>query len=1040
MALQKVPVNINFQNGLNTKTDPFQLAAGQFLSLQNSVFTTGNRLTKRNGFGPLASLPAPASYLTTFGGNLTAIGSSLYAYAAGSETWINKGTFVPIDLNVLPVARSAVNQVQCDSVTALNNFTCTVYTENNNGTLSYKYDVCDSTTGQYIQNPLVIPVASGAISGSPRVFLLGGYFIIAFPNTISATVHLQYIAISVQNPTIIVQANTDLAPAIIYSSTVNWDGVVVNGQFFFAYNTTSGGQQVAINYIDQSLTRATATGFASSIATIMSVCAGTHSPTSSSFVIFASFWDASGSTGNVVAVDTQLQKVMTATEWLASGSVANVASAAQNGVVTIAYENVHAYSYDSNIGSNFISQNTVTLPATVTTGTLGTPSVVVRSVGLASKGFLVNGTMYFLTAYDGKKTGMTPVAAFQPTYFLVSISGNIVAKFAYQNGGGYLTVGLPQAQIVGSTANIAYLYKDLITSVNKTQGVASAAGVYSQTGVNLAMIGFDSNALSGAEIGQNLNLSGGYLYAYDGQTITEQNFHLYPDSIEATWATTGGSIQAQPDGSTNTNAYFYQVIYQWTDAQGDIINSGVSIPIPVTTTGSGSTGSITIDGPYLRLTNKNNVKIVIYRWSIENETYFQVTSLTNPVLNSTTADSWSFVDTNADAAILGNGDIYTTGGVIENTGTSACKSLTLFDTRLWAISAEDQNLLLFSKQVANDIPVEMSDLLTYYVAPNAGAAASTGPAKCLAPMDDKLCIYKNEAIYYINGTGPDITGSNSGYPGSPIFITSAVGSENQRSIVLTPNGLMSQSDKGIWLLGRDLSTAYIGAAVEAFNSDTVTSAFVIPATTQVRFTLNDNNTTLMYDYFYNQWGTFVNTNAVSSCIYNGLHTFVSSLGGIYQETPGAYLDNGSPVLLSFTTSWLNLAGLQGYMRAWALFLLGQYHTPHKLQVSIAYNYNSSPAQTTLITPTNFSSSVASPFGDQPSPFGSSDNIESWRVLLAQQRCTSVQISLNEIFDSTMGVQAGAGLTLSGMNLVVAMKKGWRSQSAAHSAGGGTNRG
>jgi hypothetical protein len=1022
MALQKVPVNINFQNGLNTKIDPFQLPAGQFLSLQNSVFTTGNQLMKRNGFGPLVN--STADFLTTFGGNLTAIGSTLSAYAAGSESLISKGTFVPIDLNVLPVARSAVNQVQCDSVIASNNFACTVYTENNNGVLSYKYDVCDSTTGQYIQNPTTIPVGSGAISGSPRVFLLGGYFVIAFPNTISGTVHLQYIALSVQNPTVIVKTNTDMAPAIIYSSTVNWDAVVAGSQMFFAYNTTSGGQQIEVNYLDQSLSLGTATAFAASIATIMSVSADTST---SSTVIYASFWDAASSTGFVVAVNSQLQKLMTATEWLASGTIANVASVAQNGIVTIAYENVHAYSYDSAIGSNFISRNTVTLPATVTTGTLGSPSVVARSVGLASKGFLVSGTMYLLTAYDGKSS---TVAAFQPTYFLMSVAGNIVAKFAYQNGGGYLTTGLPQAQVVGSTVNIAYLYKDLITSVNKTQGAVSAAGVYSQTGVNLAIIGFDSGALSVAEIGQNLNLSGGYLYAYDGQTITEQNFHLYPDSIEVSTSTSGGSLTAQQ--------YFYQVIYQWTDAQGNIINSGISIPVSITTTGSTSTNTIT--GPYLRLTNKNNVKIVIYRWSAAQESYFQITSIAAPLLNSTTADSWSFTDTFSDSSIEGNGVIYTTGGVLENTGTSACKSLTLFDTRLWAISAEDQNLLLYSKQVADSTPVEMSDLLTYYVAPNAGAAASTGPAKCLAPMDDKLCIYKNEAIYYINGTGPDITGSNSGYPGSPIFITSAVGSNNQRSIVLMPNGLMSQSDKGIWLLGRDLSTNYIGAAVEAFNSNTVTSAFVIPATTQVRFTLDDNNTMLMYDYFYNQWGTFIDTDAVSSCIYNSLHTFVSSTGGIYQETPGTYLDNGSPVLLSFTTSWLNLAGLQGYMRAWALFLLGQYYTPHKLQISIAYNYNSSPSQTTLIIPTNFSSAAASPFGDQPSPFGAPNNVESWRVFLAKQRCTSVQISLNEIFDSTMGVQAGAGLTLSGMNLVVAMKKGWGSQSAAHSAGGGTNLG
>lgn len=144
--------------------------------------------------------------------------------------------------------------------------------------------------------------------------------------------------------------------------------------------------------------------------------------------------------------------------------------------------------------------------------------------------------------------------------------------------------------------------------------------------------------------------------------------------------------------------------------------------------------------------------------------------------------------------------------------------------------------------------------------------------------------------------------------------------------------------------------------------------------------------------------------------------------------------------MSFTTSWLNLAGLQGYQRAWAMFILGQYYTPHKLQIGVAYNYNSSIEQSTLISPTNFSSSSASPFGDEPAPFGASNAVESWRVFFARQRCSSIQISFNEIYDSTYGVPSGAGLTLSGINVVVALKKGWRTISNAHSAGGGNNRG
>ena len=328
------------------------------------------------------------------------------------------------------------------------------------------------------------------------MFVLGGYFIIVFTNTISATAHLQYIAISTSSPTTLVQTNTDIAAAYIPAATLSWDGVVVGENLYIAYNTTSGGQQIEITYLPASLSGvATPTSFTGSIATAMSVCADTSG---ASPVIYASFWDAAGSTGHLlVAVNTALQKLMSATSWLGSGSVANVVTCAQNGILTLFYENISNYSYDASLPSNFVSTNTITLPATVTTGTLGTAAVVLRSVGLASKAFLMSGTPYALMEYS---------SIFQPTYFLSDNSGNIVARFAYENGGastaasaGYLGAGLPQAQVIGEGVSVAYLYKDLITSVNKAQGAANAAGVYSQTGVNLATLEFQSSTLATAE-------------------------------------------------------------------------------------------------------------------------------------------------------------------------------------------------------------------------------------------------------------------------------------------------------------------------------------------------------------------------------------------------------------------------------------------------------------------------------------------------------------------------------------------------------------
>ncbi len=1032
MALQKTPFTINFSQGLDTKADPKQIQVGRFLSLQNSVFTKAGLLSKRNGYGPLAALPDTTStYVTTFGGNLTAIGNKLRAYSRGSESWVNKGTFQPVSLSTTPVVRSALNQTQADAVVASNGFVCTVYTEINNSTAAYKYVIQDSGTGQNIIAPAVIPVSSGTVTGSPRVFLLGGHFILVFTNVIAAVSHLQYVAISVNDPTN-VGANTDLAAVYISAPTLSWDGVVYGTKFYFAYNTTAGGQQIKVASMTQGFVIAVATAYVGSIATMMSICADLTDPAIPIF--YLSYFDLGGATCNILAFDQNLNTVMTPTLVGGTPFFRNLASTAQNGVCTLVAEVASTYAYDSTAPTNGLLSWTITKPATVTTGTVSAPVTRVLSVGLASKGFLISGVMYVLAAYDG---ATATTAAFQPTYFLLNLSGQVIARVAYQNGGGYLTKGLPGAQIVGSNIYITYLFKDLIQSVNKSQGLTNAAGIYSQTGVNLGAFTLGPTTLATAELGKNLNLSGGVLYAYDGNTLNEQNFNLYPDMDQVLdgSGTSKALAVSHTGGSMTTQNYFYVALYEWTDAQGNIIRSAPSIPVPANTASfTASSNSVVVSVPACRLTYKTGVKIIIYRWSTAQQSYFQVTSISAPTLNNTLANTITFTDTQTDAAIAGNSLLYTTGGVLENDGTSACTAITVFDTRLFAISAEDQNLLLYSKQVIENTPVEMSNNLSIYVAPNAGTSTNTGPMRCLAPMDDKLIIFKENALYYMNGSGPDNTGSNSQYS-QPIFITSTVGSINQNSIVLIPDGLLFQSDKGIWLLKRDLQTTYKGAPVEAFNSYTVNSALNIPGTNQVRFTLS-NGITLMYDYFYDQWGTFIGVPAISSTIYQGLHTYINSAGAVAQETPGLYRDNGNPVLMQFTTGWLNFAGLQGYQRAFEFFLLGEYFTPHKVVTSIAYDFNSAPEQMTIITPTNYSA----PYGDddpygQGTPFGGPGTLEQWRVHLTKQRCQSLQISIQETFDASFGVPAGAGFTLSGLTIIAAMKRGWTTISAANSVGG-----
>lgn len=1000
---------INFAQGLDTKTDPFQVAPGRFLSLVNTVFTKQGLLQKRNGYGMLASLPdTSATYTTTFNGNLTAIGMNLQAYSEGSATWVNKGNILPIGVSTLPLIRNSTNQSQADSAVASNGLICTVYTDNTPSAV-YKYVIADSVTGQNIVAPTVITPSTGTVTGSPKVFTLGKYFVIVFTNVITATNHLQYIAINSTVPTS-VTANTDITSQYTPSTTVAWDGVVANGQLYLAWNGSDGGGAIRLRSLSTTLGLSGTKVFTGHVATIMSV---TADESGSSPVIYASFYNSGSSTGYTLAVNQNLVTILAQTQIISSGTVLNITSSATAGICTFIYEVSNAYSYDGGIPTNFIKSNTITQA-----GTVGSAVVVIRSLGLASKSFYMNSKIYFLGIY---------YSVFQPTYFLVQLNGNIIGKIAYSNAGNYYVLGLPSVYVNGTTVQIPYLIKDTVQAVNKTQGAANAAAVYSQTGINLVSFSFDSQIIS-TEIGSNLNLTGGIMWMYDGYTPVEQNFHVWPDNVEITSVTTTGHLAAQ--------IYFYVATYEWSDNQGNMFRSAPSIPVEIDLTGAGtSTSKNTINVPTLRLTYKiaNPVKLVLYRWSTAQQTYYQVTSITSPILNDPTVDSIAIVDTLADSSIIGNNILYTTGGVVEDIGPPACSDLTLFKSRLFLIDSEDKNLLWYSKQVIEATPVEMSDLFTIFVAPTTGAQGSTSEMKCIAPLDDKLIIFKRDAIYYLTGNGPDNTGANNDFS-DPVFITSTVGCSNKNSIVFMPHGLMFQSDKGIWLLGRDISTTYIGAPVEQYNDFTVLSAVNVPGTNQVRFTLS-NGVTLMYDYFYGQWSTFSGIPAISSTLYQNLHTYINSEGQVFQENPGSYLDGSNPVLMSFNTSWFNLAGLQGFERAYFFYLLATYISPHKIQIGIAYDYNDSPMQVSLISPDNFNG----PYGSDTiyggsSPYGGNPALEQWRVFLSKQKCQAFQVQMQEIYDSSFGVAAGAGFTLSGLNLVVGMKKGYVPKSASNSIG------
>jgi hypothetical protein len=182
----------------------------------------------------------------------------------------------------------------------------------------------------------------------------------------------------------------------------------------------------------------------------------------------------------------------------------------------------------------------------------------------------------------------------------------------------------------------------------------------------------------------------------------------------------------------------------------------------------------------------------------------------------------------------------------------------------------------------------------------------------------------------------------------------------------------------------------------------------------------------VYDYFYNQWGTFFNWNAIDTVAFDGSQVFLGSDGYIRQETLGIYTDNGLYIPLYAETGWLNVSGIQGFFRALWCMVLGNFYSDHQLNIGLAYNFNPAmdviPIQISGVNGNVWGTST--PWGADP-VWGGSGEAYQWRVFFSQQKVETLKMSFGDqqIPGSTV---VGRGLGLSALNLEVAGKKGtWR---------------
>ena len=971
MALQKQPVQISLSGGIDTKSDEKLVAQTNLTELENGVFNKGSTITKRYGYSALSPNVVGGTALTSGDGLLTfedelflTASNTFYSFAPSREAWLSKGSFRALLPSLKDVVRN--NSTQTVPDIAIYNRMAVIAWEDtsDNGIHSA---VIDLENNVFLMRDTVV-IATGT---NPRCVKVNESLFVFYAVGGSTELNCKKLNLD----TLAYGAEITISSGL--QSTNLYEVVEGDGTAFFAYHSASTA--VTVGYLMESgVIGSPAYGFISPTAHTIAA------PTNCLDVVanadkskyYVAYRNASAGLKLIsflpnLTVDLS-DRVIDSTTTV--NNVTQIFDSSSN--LNLLYEISASNTYD-----HYIKTNTVTIASSTT----GTPSVVKRSVGLASKAFMQGSTIYINVVHE---------SGLQSTYFTMTSGGLLTAKFALGEASG-----LPAKNILPTFQEDE---TDIFISAApvRTELKSSSDGVYATTGITRVKLDFSSGDINFAELGGNLHVYGGFLNMYDGNSIVEHGFHLSPENITSSFGTSG---------SMANGAYNYKVIYSWKDHKGQIHYSAPSVVKTITTTGGNDQVNIIV--PSLRLTQKTDVKIRVYRTEATKSTLYYFTAEAD---NSTTTDSVTIADTSADATIISNEFLYTNGGILGNIAPPSGNVIGVYKNRVFVVSGEDQKTVYFSKARSKGLPVEFSETLRVTL-------SDADTITALADMDGKLFIFEQSRIFMMSGDGPTNTGVQDNFT-KPQLITSDVGCSNTNSIVSTPKGLMFQSTKGLYLLDRALKTQYLGSDVETYNSLTVKGATLVQDSNQVRFLTSDDKT-LVYDYFYDKWSVFTNHYGNGSVLWQGLYTYLRTDGRVYKENTD-YLDDKRAITMRITTAWINLGQFQGFQRIYKSIVLGDFKTKHVMICQIAYDYEpffNEEHKFDFGTAKNYEVyGEASPYGDGKYG-GDSDGVYQFRIQHTKQKCQSFRI---RFFDS-MPVETSQSFSISILQSMIGMKKGLR---------------
>jgi len=992
MTLSKQNIDVVFSKGINSKLDEKSTLTTDLITMENRVFTKKGALSKRNGYDRISAKDCNGNAITDLKSVSTykdrqlvmVGGNKFYSYSDSNGAWVEKDNFISASAEINTLVRNSAEQSNMDSAT-VNGMTVFVWNDTRGGT---RYSIQDEVSGSFLISDVEL-IANGS-GDSHRVIAANNNILVIYCNGND----LEFKLIKSGDPCATPTTGSTIRPDVHSDHILDLTSI---GNSIYAFYKSSTANEAQLAIISSNGVFQQEVTLSETVDDVLAINSYTNVAGSTTYLNLVWKVDANTVKGKI---HKQFLGEEVATVTIDSTSSTDiekmtlVRTSSSLDQVSIFYH-VPAAANEN----DYIRTNTLTLA-----GVVGTASVFARSVGIVAHAFADSDGNPYL--------GVLHESTLQATVFLLDINANVVAKWSPGNAGKHSSLKSPVNVFTELDGTISFPIntKGRILSENAT--------LFSFLGISKASVDFTSlNTYNNVSLNNNLFVAGGIISNYDGQTIIEQGYHLYPEGISnSATATSGGSMV---DGS-----YQYIAVYEWTDNTGSIHRSAPSTALSVTVSGGGSTQTVDIDVPTARLTKKTGTRSEItcelYRTEDAGAIFYKVTSISSPVENDTTADSVTITDTLADASIISNEILYTTGNVLENIAAPSADLVISHNNRLWLAGLDDKNKIRYSKAVVANVATGFNEALEITLEPNGGDIIQ------MASMDSNLVVFKENNIYTVGGDAPNDLGQNSTLT-EPTLIATDTGCKDSNSVVLGPDGLFFKSAKGIYVLSRSLESSYIGAPVERFNDETITSAQLLENNNEIRFT-TATGTVLVYNYYFKQWSTFTNKKINDSVIWLNNYIYINTDDEILQESSN-YLDNNTFFGGKVSTGWIPMHGMQGFQRAKRATVVGEFKSGHLLKVRVYNDYNNTVVQEAVFDTGAILSSDSGFYGSgiygAESPYGgSTTSLYQFEVHLKKQKCQALRIEIEDVFSNDdLGSNNGEGMVLSGVTIQIGIKEG-----------------